>query len=255
MAKSFKNTIACNYPKEFGVSTPPQEMHLFCYPEYNSSRKQVDSLILDYSHILTNMCMHICKTGYDFCKTEHYIELCHNRPGILSQAIVLHRLDPMNVYTTVRFFGEPVQECMELKGYNDTAGFIQLVRNWNRACDERGMDADERVEHMYNIYCFLTDGINFDEFPSISTKRYICSMPIQTFEAILQNICMRIHLYGLAEGSTYNTRVVSTLVSESCNSDIHRLDKEGSEYLKACNMNKLIGKLSLVNDYKHRRSK
>ena len=144
---------------------------------------------------------------------------------------------------------------MESKGYNDTAGFVKLVRNWNRACNERGMDADERVEHMYNIYCFLTDGINFDEFPSISTKQYIRGMSIQTFEVILQNVCMRIHLYGLAEGSTYNTHVVSTLVSESCNSDIHRLDEEGPEYLKACNINKLIGKLSLVNDYKHRRSK
>ena len=101
------------------VCQPRQEMHLFCYPEYNSSRKQVEPCILDYLHILTNMCMHICKTGYDFCKMEHYIELCHNRPDILSQAIVLHRLVPMNVYTTVRFFGEPVQEWMESKGYKD----------------------------------------------------------------------------------------------------------------------------------------
>ena len=199
--------------------------------------------------------MHICRTGYDFCKTEHYHQLCHDQPDILSQAVVLHRLDPMNVYTAMRFFGEPVQEWMESKGYNDTAGFIQLVRNWNRACNERGMAADESVKHMYNIYSFLTDGVDFDEFPSVCTQRHIHGMPVQTFEAILHNICTRIHLYRLAEGSTYNTHAVSTLVSESCNSDIHRLDKEGSEYLKACNMNKLIGRLSLVNDYKYRRSK
>ena len=144
---------------------------------------------------------------------------------------------------------------MESKGYHDTAGFVQLVQNLNRACDERGMAADERVRHMYNIYSFLTNSIDFDEFPSVSTKHYIRGMLIQAFEAILHNVCTRIYLYGLAEGSTYNTCAVSTLVSESCNSDIHRLDKEGSEYLKACNMNNLIGKLSLVNDYKHRRSK
>ena len=143
---------------------------------------------------------------------------------------------------------------MESKGYHDTAGFVQLVQNWNRACDERGMPADERVKPMYNIYLFLTDGIDFNEFPSVSTKCYIRGMPIQTFKVILHNVCTRIYLYGLTEGSTCNTHTVSTLVSESCNSDIHRLDKEGSEYLKACNMNKLIGELSLVNDYKHRRS-
>ena len=65
----------------------------------------------------------------------------------------------MNVYTAVRFFGEPVQAWVESKGYNNTAEFVQLVHNWNQACDERGMPADERVEHMFNIYSFLTDGL------------------------------------------------------------------------------------------------
>ena len=77
------------------------------------------------------------------------------------------------------------------------------------------MAADERVKHMYNIYSFLTDGIDFNEFPSVSTQCYIRGMPIQTFETILHNVCTRIHLYGLAEGSTYNTHAVSTLVSEA----------------------------------------
>ena len=94
---------------------------------------------------------------------------------------------------------------MESKGFNDTAESVQLVRNWNWACNERGMPADERVEHMFNLYSFLTDGVDFDEFPSISTQCYIHGMPIQTFKAILHNVCTRIHLYELAEGSTYNT--------------------------------------------------
>ena len=106
---------------------PPEDMQLFCYPEYNSSRKQLEPHILDYSHILTNMYMHICKTGYDVCKMDHYFELCHDQPDILSHSIVLHRLDFMNVYTAVQFFREPVQEWMESKGYNDTTGFVQLM--------------------------------------------------------------------------------------------------------------------------------
>ena len=52
------------------------------------------------------------------------------------------------MYTAVRFFSEPVQAWMESKGYNDTAEFVQLVHNWNRTCNERGMPADERVEHV-----------------------------------------------------------------------------------------------------------
>ena len=201
-----------------------------------------------------NMRMHLCKTGYDFCKGEHFVELCQERPDILSQAIVIHKLDPMNILTAMRFFSESVEEYMTNKGYIDTAYLIMLVRNWNMACDEMGMAADERVEHMLNFFCYLTEGINFDTFPSVSTQRYKHGMPIQTFKAILHNISTCVSLYALAFGENYNTRSVSTLVSESCNSDIHQLDKEGSENLKACNMNKLVGKLALVNNYKHRYS-
>ena len=75
--------------------------------------------------------MHICKNGYDFCKAQHFVELCEERPDILSQAIVIHKLDPMNVLTAMRFFSESVEEYMTNKGYTDTAYFIKLVRNWN----------------------------------------------------------------------------------------------------------------------------
>ena len=67
------------------------------------------------------MHVHICKTGYEFCKTDHYIKLCYDRPDILSQSVVLHRLDPMNVYTGVRFFGEMLKH-----GWNPKAIMIQL---------------------------------------------------------------------------------------------------------------------------------
>ena len=74
-----------------------------------------------------NMRMHICKNGYNFCKAQHFVELCEERPDILSQAIVMHKLDPMNVFTAMRFFSESVEEYMTNKGYTDTAYFIKLV--------------------------------------------------------------------------------------------------------------------------------
>ena len=76
---------------------PPVDFEIFCFPEYSEKRKQLEPRILDYSHILMNMQMHLCKTGCDFCKEEHFVELCQERPDILSQAIVIHKLDPMNV--------------------------------------------------------------------------------------------------------------------------------------------------------------
>ena len=51
-------------------------MDLFCFPEFNTKRNQFEPCLLDYSHILTNMRTHICKTGgYDFCPTEHFREI------------------------------------------------------------------------------------------------------------------------------------------------------------------------------------
>ena len=106
---------------------------------------------------------------------------------------------------------------MTNKDYTDTAYLIKLVRNWNGACDKTGMAADERVERVLNFFCYLTEGINFDTFPSVSTQRYTHGMPIQTFVALLHNICTCVSLYALAFGEKYNTRSVSTFVSESCN--------------------------------------
>ena len=55
---------------------PNEQMDLFCYPEYNSQCNQLEPQTLDYSHILTNICTHICSKGYDFCPKEHFLELC-----------------------------------------------------------------------------------------------------------------------------------------------------------------------------------
>ena len=92
------------------------------------------------------MQMHLCKTGYDFCKGEHSVELCKGRPDILSQAIVIQ--NPMNIFTAMQFFSESVEEDTINKGYTDTAHFIKLEKNSNQACDER-------VEHMLNLFGIL----------------------------------------------------------------------------------------------------
>ena len=41
-------------------------------------------------------------------------------------------------------------------GYRETAYFIEVMRNWFRACNDRGMKADERVEHWVNMHNYLT---------------------------------------------------------------------------------------------------
>ena len=49
------------------------------------------------------MRMHICHHGYDFCKRQHFLELCAERPDILSRSIVEDRADLQNVFTAIKF--------------------------------------------------------------------------------------------------------------------------------------------------------
>ena len=151
----------------------PTTMELFCYPEFSMSRNQLELHTLDYSHILTNICTYICNKGYEFCPNEHYVQLCENEPQILSKAAVMDHIDAQNVFTAIQFFGTPVEEYMLSCGYDSTAAFIKLVRNWFRACDERGMKADKRVEHLFYMHEFLTRNIDFSSFPSKVDGRYV----------------------------------------------------------------------------------
>ena len=103
------------------------------------------------------------------------------------------------------------------------------------------------------MHQFLTTGIDFNKFPGLCSGRHVRGMPIQTFEAILQNIATRITLYSLSSDGTYNACSISTLANESFFSDINRMDKEGlNSYPKAVNMPKVIGKVVSLNTFKHR---
>ena len=234
---------------------PDIEFLLFCYPEFSAQRKQLEPRTLDFSHVLTNIRMHICRHGYDFYKTEHFLELCSERPDILSHSIVEDRADPLNVFTAIKFFSLPVQHYMLSKGYAETAHFIQLIRNWFRACNERGIKADERVEYWYDTHEFLIRGVNFKQFPSPLCNCYVKGMPVQTFEVLLQICSTHIYLYALAVEETYNSRGVSTLQSESYFLDVKRMGKDGKGYPKGPTICELIGKSTTENAYKHKATK
>ena len=141
-AMQSKLQISVKIPMKI-AGLPDIQFQLFCYPEFSAQRQQLEPRTLDFSHVLTNRRMYICRHGYDFCKMEHFLELCSERPDILSHSIVEHRADSQNVFTAIKFFSLPVQCYMLSKGYAETAHFIQLIRNWFGACNERGIKAVE----------------------------------------------------------------------------------------------------------------
>ena len=169
----------------------------FCYPELSEDQQQLEPRTFDFTHILTNMRCQILTRGFDFCQKHHFKELCKDRPDILSIASVFDKIDVQNAFTAMRMFHYNVECWMKDKGYLETAKFIKLVRNWHDACNRRGLTADTCVHYLNELHVFLTHGINFNCIPFQFPDRYIRGMTWQTFEALLQNISMRIQLYYL----------------------------------------------------------
>ena len=230
-------------------------MELFCYPEMSAERHQLEPRTFDFTHILTNIRNQILTRGFDYCRKEHFQELCTKRPDILSIALVYDKIDTQNAFTAMKMFNYSVERWMNKNGYTDTAKFVRLVRNWHDACNRRGLSADTRVRYLHEMHVFMTSAVNFNAVPSQFADRYIHGMTWQTFEALLQNISTRIQLYYFSSNLTYNARAVSTLSNESFFADLVRYDKESHGYPKGVNVRKVFGRVVLINYFKHKRDR
>ena len=186
----------------------------FSIPEFSIERDQVELKTMDYTHMLTNMRNHILTHGDDFCPKEHFQHIADNRPDILSRALVHDKIDIQNAFFAMKMFSKPVEDYLCENSFEETADFICLVRQWHSACNLRGICADERMCLITQFHNFLTKDINFDKFPP-QFGHYVKGMPIQTYEAILQNISCQLHLYEIAFDGMYNARAISTLSNKS----------------------------------------
>ena len=225
------------------IRKPPKIVELFSYPEFSCERNQLEPRTFDFTH---TRCQ-ILTRGFDYCKKEHFEELCKDKPVILSIALVFDKIDMQNAFTAMCMINYSVQQWMEQKGYTETATFIKLIRNWHDACNRRRLSADTHVQYLTDMYSFLVQGINFNSVPFQFPDRYIRGMMWQTFKALLQSISTHIQLYYMSQNFTYNARAVSTLANESFFSNLVHYDKESHGYPKGVNVCKVLGCVVLIN--------
>ena len=124
-----------------------------------------------------------------------------------------------------------------------------LVRNWYKACDERGMAVNDRLTHLYNMYEYLSSLMYLNHYPPVKT--HICGIPIRTYEALMQSISTRFSLIHLSSTHSYNARAISTLAVESFFSDLNRFEFSGLGAPKSVDIPKLITHIVHVNTTKH----
>ena len=56
-------------------------------------------------------------------------------------------------------FSESMEQFMLGNGYTFEAQYIRVVRNWRRACDERGLSELQRCHFNYDLLNFLLDDL------------------------------------------------------------------------------------------------
>ena len=99
---------------------------MFSYPEKSTERNQLEPRTFDFTHILTNIRNQILTRGFDYCKKQHFEELCIKRPDILSIALVYNKIDTQNAFTAMKMFNYSVELWLKQNGFRETANFARL---------------------------------------------------------------------------------------------------------------------------------
>ena len=83
-----------------------------------------------------------------------------------------------SVQDAERLFSKGVVKFMEKNNFSYEAKFVQIVLNWRRASDERGLTELQRCKYNYNMLNFLLDDLmpwhthNYD-FSTLEVNRYV----------------------------------------------------------------------------------
>ena len=141
-------------------------MPLFSFPEYSNERECLEPHTLDYTHMLTNLRSLICRKGIENVKTSAFVKVCEEHPEIVSCSIVIECIDKQNADHALQMISKKVEEQLTKNGNTSEALFVCLVHNWHKACDGRGMAADDRVNNLWAFYTYLVKDIDFNHFPA-----------------------------------------------------------------------------------------
>ena len=226
-------------PTEFNISGSNLKHKSYCFPEFCSTRHQIEMHLLDPTHLLTNMRSHCTRKNLDNCLSNDFLKVSKSDNDILPRAIVSDMLDRQSVSIALKVFSEKVankmsefekeQEMIELKKPEKeckkivkSSKFINGIWNWYHACDKCGLTPEERLCKMQHFFDILTNNVSFDEYPPPSN--YVKGKPLVTYEGILQNITLRFATYKLSKFGTYNQCSLSTLCIENYFGDLTSME-------------------------------
>ena len=233
-------------PTEYDIPVAPYRFEVFCYPEFNVPRQQIEPRIIDPSHILTNMRVHATTKDILGCDHKAFERVSESDNDVLNLALLTPPLpDKQSVPYAQKIFSRPVEDAMRRNGDFREADMVMHVRNFFNACNERGLSVSTRLTYLVNMSNYLTDFYKPLVFPMKSNA--VANVPSVTFQAIVHNVSTRIHLYHLSSMKTYNQRAVSTLAVENMFSDLSALCNTSSGIPLAANIPRYISRMTQLN--------
>ena len=80
-----------------------------------------------------------------------------------------------------RLFSQQMLKFMQKKNYRFEAEYIEIVLNWRRACDERGISQLTRSKYNYSMLNFLLDELmpwhrQLYDFSTLEVNRLVLSV-------------------------------------------------------------------------------
>ena len=89
---------------------------------------------------------------------ERFEEALHDSTAGLTYT-ALSGVRKQSVEDVERLFGEPLILWMKDKGYDAEADSLQVIHNWRRACDERGLTHDQRSRFNTDLLNYILDDL------------------------------------------------------------------------------------------------
>ena len=214
-------------PVTLQIPVEPHEFDIFSYPRILTSRSQVESRVIDPSHCLTNLRVHATMKGFFGCNPKAFHRVSAADNNVLSKGLIVQPLeDKQSVSFALKVFSSDVEQTMPNNGDMKEAELVKNVHNWHSACNDRGLPVTEHISYFVAMNNYMLSFYKPRHFPMSTT--HVCGLPCITFQAILQNISMRIQLYSLSPRKKYNQRAVSTLAVESMFSVLTTLSRTTS---------------------------
>ena len=110
---------------------------------------------------------------------ERFEEALHDPTSGLTYT-ALSGIRKQSVEDVERLFGDPLISWMEKKSYTFEAEYLHAVRDWRRACDERGLSHTQRSQYNKKFLDYILDDLmpwhrepELRDFSLLEVNRYI----------------------------------------------------------------------------------